>query len=207
MTADPADRALESFWDRAYRDGEHLAHWEPERPPEELGAMVAAGVVSAGDTVVDVGCGAGTEALRLAALGLKVIGVDRSEEALSIAAGRSAEAGLEIDWRRGDALDLPLAAGEARLAIDRGCFHVVDRALRPRYAAEIRRVLSPGGLLLLRGAREDDDEEGVVGFDADELDELFGHLGFSRGPLVPAQLVARSGSLPSWLVVLTAPCP
>ncbi|MEZ5332331.1 MAG: class I SAM-dependent methyltransferase [Thermoanaerobaculia bacterium] len=196
-----------SFWDRAYRDGDHLEHWEPERPPEELGALVAAGLVREGDAALDVGCGAGTEALRLASLGLRVIGVDRSAAALEIARERSAEAGLAVDWRQGDALELPVADDSVRLVVDRGCLHVIDRELRERYAAEVSRVLEPGGTLLLRGARSDSDEEGVVGFDDRELDELFGPLGFARGPLVPSHLVARSGTLPSWLVVLTASSP
>lgn len=196
---------LDSFWDRAYRDGDHLEHWEPDRPPEELAALVAVGLVATGDTVIDIGCGAGTEALYLASLGLSVVGVDRSEVALGIAATRAREAGLDVDWRHGDALALPVADGEARLALDRGCFHVIDREARGRYAAEVQRVLAPGGSLLLRGARADDDEEGVVGFDGEELDALFGPLGFRRGPLVPTALVARSGNLASWLVLLAAP--
>ena len=201
----PEASALDGFWDRAYRDGDHLEHWEPDRPSEELPALVATGIVAAGDTVLDIGCGAGTEALCLAALGLSVIGVDRSRVALDIASRRAAESELEIDWRCGSALALPVADGEARLAIDRGCFHVIDRDARARYAAEILRVLAPGGSLLLRGARDDSDEDGLVGFDEGELDELFGPLGFRRGPLVPTVLVARSGSLPSWLVLLVAP--
>lgn len=197
--------SLDSFWDRAYRDGDHLEHWEPERPPEELTALMALGVVTSGDTAVDIGCGAGTEALYLATLGLTVIGVDSSEVALEIAAARGREARLDVDWRHGSALAVPASDGEARLVIDRGCFHVIDREARGRYAAEVLRVLAPGGVLLLRGAREDDDEEGVVGFDGEELDALFGPLGFRRGPLVPTVLAARSGDLPSWLVLLTAP--
>lgn len=196
---------MSSFWDRAYRDGDHLEHWEPDRPSEELAALVALGVVARRETVVDVGCGAGTEALYLAALGLTVIGVDSSEVALGIAAARGREAELDVEWRHGSALALPVSDGEARLIIDRGCFHVIDREARGRYAAEVLRVLTPGGSLLLRGAREDDDEEGVVGFDGEELDALFGPLGFRRGPLVPTALVARSGNLASWLVLLAAP--
>jgi SAM-dependent methyltransferase len=201
----PEAIGLDGFWDRAYRDGDHFEHWEPDRPSEELPALLAAGIVEAGETVLDVGCGAGTEALCLAGLGLSVIGVDRSRVALDIASRRAAEAGLPIDWRYGSALALPVADGEARLAIDRGCFHVIDRESRARYAAEMARVLAPGGSLLLRGAREDSDEDGLVGFDEAELDELFGTLGFRRGPLVPTVLLARSGSLRSWLVLLIAP--
>lgn len=201
----PRAEVPDSFWDRAYREGDHLEHWEPDRPPEELGALVAAGIVGEGDAALDLGCGAGTEALQLAALGLRVIGVDRSAAALEIARERSAEADLTVDWRQGDALDLPVDDHSIRLVVDRGCFHVIDRELRERYAKEVLRVLEPGGTLLLRGARADSDEEGVVGFSADELDDLFGALGFTRGPLVPSQLIARSGSLPSWLVVLGAP--
>jgi hypothetical protein len=49
-------------------------------------------------------------------------------------------------------------------ALDRGCFHYLAPGDRPRYSAELRRVLRPGGKLLLRaslrtaGQRNDIDE-------------------------------------------------
>jgi SAM-dependent methyltransferase len=54
-------------------------------------------------------------------------------------------------------------------ALDRGCFHYLAPGDRPRYSAELRRVLRPGGKLLLRaslrtaGQRNDIDEAVIRG--------------------------------------------
>ncbi|HEX2253693.1 MAG TPA: class I SAM-dependent methyltransferase [Thermoanaerobaculia bacterium] len=192
----------ESFWDRAFRAGDHLRHWEGEPASPVLAALVAAGVLRAGTRVVDVGCGGGLEALYLAGLGFPVIAVDASEVALELARGRAAAAGLAVDWRHGDARRLPLADGEAGFALDRGCFHVVDPDDRALYAAEMARVLVPGGRLLLHGARAGEDEEGLVAVDAAEVDRWFPPPRFVRGPLVPLPLTAPAGALAANLVLL-----
>jgi SAM-dependent methyltransferase len=50
-------------------------------------------------------------------------------------------------------LRLPLPTARADLLLDRGCFHYLEAKDRDRYAAEGRRVLRPGGRLLLRACR------------------------------------------------------
>ncbi len=197
--------AIESFWDLAYQSGDHLEHWESPYPPQELVAMVAAELIPAGATVLDVGCGAGTEAIFLACRGFRPIGVDTSPKALEIARARAIEAGVEVEFRLADATDLPLADDSIDFAADRGCLHVIDRESRSDYARELHRVLRPGAPLLLRGAAADNDEEGVIAVDAKEIDRIFAH-GFSRGPLVPLAMVARSGVLEGNLAVLRR-CP
>lgn len=196
------DRGPESFWDLCYRDGSYLEHWEPLGVPEELVRLAGSGRVPAGGTALDVGCGAGLEALYLAWEGYRVIGVDSSEPALDIARERAAAAGVEIDLRAGSVFDLPAGAASVDLVLDRGCFHCIDREDRPAYAREVGRVLRPGGLFLLRGARHDDEEQGVLGFDAAELDALFPAAGFSRGAIEPIELAARAGSLAAHRVLL-----
>lgn len=138
----------------------------------------------------------------LARLGFRVIGVDASHDALGVAARGAAAAGVELDLRHGSALDLPLAAGEVGFAIDRGCFHVVEREDRARYAAELERVLAPGGALLLRGARADDDDEGLLAIDEAEIDRWFPAPRFARGPVVPVPLIARADTLDGHMVLL-----
>ncbi|HLE85707.1 MAG TPA: class I SAM-dependent methyltransferase [Thermoanaerobaculia bacterium] len=171
--------------------------------PAELVELVDSGGLPAGATALDVGCGSGLEAVYLARSGLSVIGVDSSLPALELARERARAAGVELDLRHGSALALPVEAGSIDLALDRGCLHGIEREDRPAYAAEIARVLRPGGRFLLRGAREDDEEQGVLGFDGAELDALFPAPAFARGPLLAIELEARAGSLPGNLALLT----
>lgn len=199
---DRAKETFDSFWDRSYRDGSYLEHWDPPRVPGELAGLVASALVPSGAAVLDVGCGAGPEAVWMAARGFAVIGVDSSREGLLRAEERAARAGVEVDWRRGSVYDLPVGDVSIDLVLDRGCLHGIDREDRPDYAAEIDRVLRPGGLLLLRGAAEDDDEQGVVGIGAAEVDRLFPPGRFARGPVVPMELEARAGALAARLVLV-----
>ena len=197
-----ATEIFDSFWDRSYRDGSYLEHWDPPRVPGELPGLVASRVVPAGATVLDVGCGAGLEAVWMAERGFAVVGVDSSREGVLRAEERAARAGVEVDWRPGSVYDLPIGDASIDLILDRGCLHGIDREDRPDYAAEIDRVLRPGGLLLLRGAAEDDDEQGVVGVGAAEVDRLFPPGRFARGPVVPMELEARAGSLAGRVVLV-----
>ena len=103
----------------------------------------------------------------------------------------------------GDAACLPVEDDSVDFALDRGCLYIIARRRRPLYAAEVARVLRPGGSLLLRGASVDDEEAGLIGFDDDEIDSLFGPLGFERGPLSPLRLHSRAGDLAGCKVVLT----
>ena len=72
-----------------------------------------------------------------------------------------------------DLLRLPLPSSSFDAGLDRGCFHYLAADDRPGYAAELRRVLRPGGKLLLRaslraaGVRNDIDEEVILAVFAD----------------------------------------
>jgi ubiquinone/menaquinone biosynthesis C-methylase UbiE len=198
FTTDPPD-----FWELSYRAGDNVEHWDPPRVPGELVAAVADGLVRSGQTALDIGCGAGCEAVFLAAEGVHVIGVDTSRAALDLAGKRASDAGVEVDWRLGDATDLPVEAESVDFVLDRGCFHVITRRRRPLYAAEVARVLRPHGILFLRGAREDDEEAGLIGFDRDEIERLFALHSLECGPLSPLQIEARAGDLDGWNVVLS----
>ncbi len=193
---------LASFWDLAYDSGDHLKHWESPHPALELAAIIAAGLIPPDVRVLDVGCGAGSEAIYLARNGFQVIGVDSSTRAIDLARERAKSAGVEVVFRSADAICLPLDDQSIGFASDRGCFHVIDDDLRPDYARELLRVLKPGASFLLRGARDDCDEEGVFAVDAETIDRYFGRLGFTHGPIVAIDLVAESGSLPSNMVLL-----
>jgi ubiquinone/menaquinone biosynthesis C-methylase UbiE len=191
-----------SFWDEAYRSEDYLQHWEYAHPSQELVAAVACGLAPAGGTALDIGCGTGREAIFLARCKLRVIGVDFSAEGLAIARRNALAAGAQVDWRQGSALALPVDAACVDFANDRGCFHVVARADRPQYAAEVHRILKPGGCLLLRGAGADAAEENFVKVDEAEIDHYFDSRRFAHGPVLPLLMLSDAGVLEGNIVVL-----
>jgi SAM-dependent methyltransferase len=115
-------------------------------------APVATAVVdvlapAAGEIVVDLGCGTGNGALLAAGRGASVIGVDPASRLLGVARERASAAGLEIDFRDGDAASIPLDAGSVDAVMS--VFGVIFARDAPAAAAEIARVLSPGGRLVM----------------------------------------------------------
>jgi ubiquinone/menaquinone biosynthesis C-methylase UbiE len=100
--------------------------------------------VGPGDTVLDLGCGAGEFSAELLGAGATPIAVDVAEEALRRA--RERVPGLDARlWRAGEALPVEDASVDAAWAGD-VIEHVVDLA---PWLSEVRRVLRPGGTLLL----------------------------------------------------------
>jgi SAM-dependent methyltransferase len=134
--------------------------WHLSTASPELVAALADGWLTGTGRVLDLGCGLGTEAGYLASIGWLAVGIDLSMVALARAAGLHADTRFlcaDLRW-------LPFRRGFFDAALDRGCFHYLQPGDRPRYAAEARRVLRPGGKLLLRaslraaGVRNDIDE-------------------------------------------------
>jgi ubiquinone/menaquinone biosynthesis C-methylase UbiE len=100
--------------------------------------------------VLDLGCGAGRVALALAAAGHAATGVDRSEPMLTAARVDAAARGLEADFVAADVVALPFDAAsfDAAVFAQNGLGHL-DAAGKRAALAEVRRVLRPGGRVLL----------------------------------------------------------
>lgn len=101
----------------------------------------------AGKRVLDVGTGDGTYAIEAAARGADVVGLDASAGNLAAAKSRASARGLAIALGEGRAEALPFGARtfDVVLAVTVLCFvPEPERAL-----AEMSRVLTPGGRLVL----------------------------------------------------------
>jgi len=101
------------------------------------------------DLVLDVGCGTGGTARHLAQqFGCKVVGIDLTSEYISAGIELTRLVGLSdrVDLRQASALDIPFADGSFDVVWTE---HVqMNIADKPRFYAEIARVLKPGGRLL-----------------------------------------------------------
>jgi S-adenosylmethionine-dependent methyltransferase len=103
---------------------------------QELVTRQLADHVVAGMSVLDVGCGQGTQALRLAAAGCRVTGFDRSPDLLARFAADAEAAGLAVELIEGSADELDGAFGHRRF--DLVCAHGVLMYLDDRAAAIAR---------------------------------------------------------------------
>jgi ubiquinone/menaquinone biosynthesis C-methylase UbiE len=70
-----------------------------------------------GAAVLDVACGTGNAALLAAAAGARVAAVDAAPRLLEVARRRAKDASLNVDFRLGDMLALPVADHDADLVV------------------------------------------------------------------------------------------
>jgi SAM-dependent methyltransferase len=120
---------------------------------EEIVGLLRAGGLGEGARVLDLGCGKGAAAVRLAReLGARVTGVDGFLPFIEEARRRAAEAGVagRCDFRHGD---LRRAVAEAeRDPVDAALLVSVGRGLGggdlARTIGQLRRAVRPGGLIL-----------------------------------------------------------
>ena len=112
-----------------------------------VGNPHAVNTIPAGATVVDIGCGAGTDLLlaarRTGPRG-RAIGVDMTEAMRTRAMNGAAAAGLgNVEVRNGDATRLPIEDRSVDVVISNGVLNLVPE--KERAIAEIARILKPGG--------------------------------------------------------------
>jgi arsenite methyltransferase len=108
---------------------------------------LALGELRAGQTVLDLGSGAGLDSIlaarRVASTG-KVIGIDFAAEMVEKATRNALTVGAtNAEFRQGEADALPISTGSVDVVISNGVFNLcLDK---PNVLAEAFRVLRPGG--------------------------------------------------------------
>ena len=121
---------------------------------EALGAIGLAGVETGGD-VLDAPCGYGRHSIVLARAGYRVVGADRSSVLLEEARRRAGE-GEWPQWVQADHRELPFedASFDAALNLFSALGYRGEEGDR-RTLAELRRVLRPGGGLVVETMHRD----------------------------------------------------
>jgi ubiquinone/menaquinone biosynthesis C-methylase UbiE len=112
-----------------YRSHRHLGEWIEGMQP--------------GRSVLEIGCGIGLDAHRMAKHGLNVTGVDLTDVAIQTVQSRFAAEGLKGRFLTADATDLPFPDESFDYVYSFGVLHHVQDTVKS--IAEVRRVLKTGG--------------------------------------------------------------
>jgi len=107
--------------------------------------------------LLDVGCGPGIVALRLAHLFEEVVGLDADAEMLAAAARRATEHRIgNARWVHARAEHLPAGLGTFRVATFAASFHWMERE---RVAAAVFAIIEPGGAFVQVGVERANDPD------------------------------------------------
>ncbi len=133
------------FWDQYYRglrQGGDDLDWEGLWTRPFLGPLRQAGT----GTILELGCGTGNDAGRLAREGYCVTAIDLSAEAIERA---SARFGPGVTFLVADiAMPLPFPDSSFDAVMSNVALHMFPDRLTRQVFAEIRRLVRPGGLFL-----------------------------------------------------------
>jgi ubiquinone/menaquinone biosynthesis C-methylase UbiE len=123
-------------------------------------AELVASQIGPGSSVLEVAPGPGYLAIELAKLGsYRITGLDISRSFVDIATGNAKAAGVAVDFRHGNAADMPFPADSFDFAVCQAAFKNFSEPVQA--LAEMYRVLKPGGKALILDLRPDASSEAI----------------------------------------------
>ncbi|MGE5378893.1 MAG: class I SAM-dependent methyltransferase [Bacteroidota bacterium] len=132
--------------------------------------------IPANGCVLEIAPGPGYFCIELAKLGsFQITGLDISKSFVEIARGNAREAGLEIDFREGNASAMPFEDGTFDFIFCQAAFKNFSEPVKA--ISEMYRVLKPGGIAVIADMRRDasaaDIEHEIHGMGLDPLNRFF----------------------------------
>jgi len=132
--------------------------------------------IPTGGRVLEIAPGPGFFCIELAKLGdYRITGLDISKTFVEIARKNTVEAGLEIEFRQGNASNMPFEEGVFDFTFCQAAFKNFSEPIKA--IAEMHRVLHPNGVAVIvdlrRDASKDEIEREVKGMGLGRLDEAF----------------------------------
>ncbi len=140
-------------WPVAFFDDEYLKiylhQFSPERTESEVDFIESALALPPGAQVLDLACGGGRHAVRMARRGYRVTGVDFNPQYLDLARAEAKRAAVEVEWVARDMRALDYESrfdGVYSFFTSFGYYSDEDNET---VLSQIARALKPGGRLLL----------------------------------------------------------
>lgn len=124
--------------------------------------------LSDGDSVLELAPGPGYLSIELAKLGdFQITGLDISEKLVQMAQNHAIKAGVDVDFRHGDAAQTPFDDSTFDLVVCRAAFK--NFAQPVRVLNEMKRVLKPGGKAVIIDFKGDVPKADINKFVTDDM--------------------------------------
>jgi len=146
------------FWDDVHISKSMLeAHLNPDHDmasrkagtiDREIENLVSSGILKNGDRVLDLGCGPGLHASRLAERGVHITGIDISQRSLDYARQYASEKGLVINYRCLNFFDIDYSREFDAILQSYGELGTFSDSRRDELLSRLYEALIPGGLLI-----------------------------------------------------------
>lgn len=157
------------------------------------------------ETVADLGAGEGTLAQLLAQRASKVIAIDHSPKMVEFGTKLAKDHALpNLEYRLGDIEEIPIEDAAVDLAIFSQALHHAERP--PRALAEARRIVKPGGTLVILDLLQHSFDKARelyadtwLGFPEAELAEMIEAAGFTK---IETAIVDREDAPPHFQTLL-----
>jgi methyl halide transferase len=191
-------------WDEAYRQG--TPPWDTGIPHAEL-VRVLDEYRLRPQTVLEIGCGTGADAILLAQRRFEVTAVDCSPIALERARLRAEQQNALLHFVLSDVFEFARSSGQFDFVLDAGLYHAIRQINLERYLDMLWRVTRPGSYFFcLAGAPNEPADEGPPQVTADEIHNELGRL-FEFVHLRPTQWEnpIRKKSFPAWSCLMRRP--
>lgn len=170
---------------------EKQAPWDISAPQPDVVRLEESGEIIG--SVLDAGCGTGEAALYLASRGHEVWGVDYVPVAIERARAKAASRGLPAHFEVASALELERLGRQFDTVIDCGLFHTFTDEERAVYAAQLAKVVRPGGRFhLLSFSDQEPPGEGPRRVSEGEIRETF-KRGWDLVRIDPTQFTVADG--------------
>ncbi|MGE7690963.1 SAM-dependent methyltransferase [Lysinibacillus sp. NPDC097214] len=177
-------REPQKFWNEFYDQTFKKTPFFVNKPDENLVSYLEKMMIRP-NKVLELGCGAGRNAIYLAKQGCSVVGVDLSNKALQWAQKRVDEANISVELICANIFELNLQEESFDFIYDSGCFHHIAPHRRVTYIEMIHKLLKPNGYFALCTF----EEHGVYGGSAILDEEVYikrtleGGLGYTKNQL------------------------